>query len=522
MHLKVFAPNVASFGYGLFLAINATSVWGGSFPLLPLDIQGFELLATFSFAQSSAFCCSFLICVLGAYGIPHFTERIPIMGCTALFFLGSISLIAPLYVPNLMLLLIIAGGVLLGVGSAGLLALWQQVFASQKADRGGLNIIMGTAISALVYVALHAIPFAVAAFMIAFVFVPLSCLCLILATRSVNWLQPMFKDDPRHNRQVYQLALGNLWRSALCVGGLTFLDGVTRALALDDPSHGTVVNLLAMGGALIACFALVILWRRYSFRFDTILSFRTIFPLVSTSLLALPLLGMSYLQVLSGILHMFSTFAIMIMMIQCAQTSRNNGINPIFIYGFFGLIVFSLQSSGFLSGYISSLFIAPGFPQLAIVALFSTWLLALVLYCVRGRIQGGASELQERWNMESIEFIALGPPPPVDVDARAKKPDPAWAQLIHLRDPHDETSAPVSDEHYRDRLAKQCVAVAHTYRLSAREAEIAEFLARGNSVAHIAKTLVISENTVRFHSKNLYMKLNIHKRQDLVELLEEM
>jgi hypothetical protein len=47
------------------------------------------------------------------------------------------------------------------------------------------------------------------------------------------------------------------------------------------------------------------------------------------------------------------------------------------------------------------------------------------------------------------------------------------------------------------------------------------FIARGNSVAHIAKTLIISENTVRFHSKNVYMKLGIHKRQDLIALLEE-
>jgi DNA-binding CsgD family transcriptional regulator len=76
-------------------------------------------------------------------------------------------------------------------------------------------------------------------------------------------------------------------------------------------------------------------------------------------------------------------------------------------------------------------------------------------------------------------------------------------------------------ERYRDRLAKQCVVIARRYRLSAREAEIAEFIARGNSVAHIAKTLIISENTVRFHSKNIYMKLGIHKRQDLLTMLEE-
>jgi DNA-binding CsgD family transcriptional regulator len=514
-------PNVASFGYGLFLAINATSIWGGSFPLLPMDIQGFGLLATFSLAQSAAFCCSFLLCVIGVYWIPQFTKHISVIGCTLLLFLGSVSLIAPLYIPLLMLPLMIAGGVFLGVGSAGFLALWQRVFASQKAEQGGLDVILGTGVSAFVYVVLHVIPLAVAAFMIAFVFVPLSALCLILATRAVDFQQPMFKDEPHSNRQVYQLALKNLWRSALCVGGLTFLDGMTRALALDDPAQGGIVNLLSMGGALLASFTLIFLWRRSTFRFDTILSFRTIFPLVVTSLLALPFLGTPYLQVFSGVIHMFSTFAVMIMVIQCAQASRDNGIDPVFIYSFFGLIVGFMQSGGFLSGYVSALVVAPGFSQLAIIALFSTWLLAVVLYSVRGHIQDNPSELRERAHVSSIEFIAFEPD--TDDVMRNGHAEPSWAQLIRLRKPREKPSEPtaVSDEHYRDRLAKQCVALAHHFRLSTREAEITEFIARGNSVAHIAKTLIISENTVRFHSKNIYMKLNIHKRQDLIALLEK-
>ena len=48
-------PNVASLGYGLFLAINAASVWGGSFPFLPIDFQTSEVLFWFFLAQSLAF-----------------------------------------------------------------------------------------------------------------------------------------------------------------------------------------------------------------------------------------------------------------------------------------------------------------------------------------------------------------------------------------------------------------------------------------------------------------------------------
>ena len=47
-----------------------------------------------------------------------------------------------------------------------------------------------------------------------------------------------------------------------------------------------------------------------------------------------------------------------------------------------------------------------------------------------------------------------------------------------------------------------------------------ELLARGHSVARIAEMLVVSENTIRTHSKRIYAKLDIHKKQELVDLIE--
>ena len=47
-----------------------------------------------------------------------------------------------------------------------------------------------------------------------------------------------------------------------------------------------------------------------------------------------------------------------------------------------------------------------------------------------------------------------------------------------------------------------------------------ELIARGHSVARIAEALVVSENTIRTHSKRIYAKLDIHKKQELVDLLE--
>ena len=50
---------LACLGYALFLAANATAVWGGVFPFLPLDIQTPAMISAFFAAQASAFAARF-------------------------------------------------------------------------------------------------------------------------------------------------------------------------------------------------------------------------------------------------------------------------------------------------------------------------------------------------------------------------------------------------------------------------------------------------------------------------------
>lgn len=40
------------------------------------------------------------------------------------------------------------------------------------------------------------------------------------------------------------------------------------------------------------------------------------------------------------------------------------------------------------------------------------------------------------------------------------------------------------------------------------------------NVGHIAELLFVSENTVRTHSKRIYVKLDVHKHQELIDLVE--
>ena len=62
--------------------------------------------------------------------------------------------------------------------------------------------------------------------------------------------------------------------------------------------------------------------------------------------------------------------------------------------------------------------------------------------------------------------------------------------------------------------------IALEHHLSRRETEVFGYIARGRSVPFIAEALVLSENTVRSHSRRIYEKLDVHSKQQLLDLVE--
>lgn len=69
-------------------------------------------------------------------------------------------------------------------------------------------------------------------------------------------------------------------------------------------------------------------------------------------------------------------------------------------------------------------------------------------------------------------------------------------------------------------LEDRCREIAQNGALSPRESEILAYLGRGYGAAFVAKTLVISESTVRTHMKNIYRKLGVSSREELLQLID--
>lgn len=64
-------------------------------------------------------------------------------------------------------------------------------------------------------------------------------------------------------------------------------------------------------------------------------------------------------------------------------------------------------------------------------------------------------------------------------------------------------------------IKASCLEIASTYGLTPRETETLVLLARGYTSTVIANELVISENTVRTHMKNLYRKIGVSSRDEV-------
>lgn len=70
-------------------------------------------------------------------------------------------------------------------------------------------------------------------------------------------------------------------------------------------------------------------------------------------------------------------------------------------------------------------------------------------------------------------------------------------------------------------LEERCREMSETCGLTAREAEVFGYLARGRNVRFIEEELVVSYNTVKTHVSHIYAKLGVHSHQELIDLVEQ-
>ncbi len=85
-----------------------------------------------------------------------------------------------------------------------------------------------------------------------------------------------------------------------------------------------------------------------------------------------------------------------------------------------------------------------------------------------------------------------------------------------LLPPLEQEVAQGNETHFEQRSSL----LAQHYRLSVRETEVFEHFVHGRSASHIAKSLFISDNTVKTHLRRIYQKADVHSRQELLDKID--
>ena len=91
------------------------------------------------------------------------------------------------------------------------------------------------------------------------------------------------------------------------------------------------------------------------------------------------------------------------------------------------------------------------------------------------------------------------------------------ADRAPLPDPEPSTGVPAGDV-VAQAFERRASELKDLYGLTPREVQVAVLIARGHSKTYIGEQLGLKENTVRTHTKNLYAKLGVQSREQLMEL----
>ena len=200
------------------------------------------------------------------------------------------------------------------------------------------------------------------------------------------------------------------------------------------------------------------------------------------------------------------------MQVLCIQIAHDYGVSPLFCISFQTGVTICMQGLGYFLGNEANNEALSQVPPLATITLVSLAMLALVIYLTRGLT------ISQETDGGSVEFLSLARGSRQAVTPTDGIVDIADNEGLAMADECFAT-ARENDTTYADSLSMRCDAVGREYYLSQREIEVMRLFMQGYTMAAIAKELYISENTVKTHTRRLYAKLGINKKQQLFNLV---
>lgn len=471
---------VACLGFSSCLLIGLFTVWGG----LPLT-----LLTGFAIPDILKFWSTPLLFALGlalfavffwknppkkrAFGMFSLLSGVLLIGgFIILFVLGTTSQSST---PAM-----IFSATSIGLGYGILLLLWQHQL-SQFSDNEVIKILLlALIVSSASYLVLLSFLQDILAIIISSAFVVLSVACAHLV------MPPKEKPEssmPSCDKASFKRIMLDLRDPLFCVSAIAVAVALTRFIALGDIENASAVNITASAGIIAVAIVLYIIWLGFKkdhpvFGQQNILwLYRVLFPAIATALVLLSIFGQPLAVAVTTMVYIaFALVSAFITSTSITIACKYSVWSP-HIYGMFAGCMYFVFMVATLLGplvYYPQNF---GTATLPIIVLLVLYILAMSYFAIQKRRKGA-------------------------------------------EEPKDERAALAQETTVVDEVAQGCAILSERHGLTAREKDILLLIARGRDVPSIAKQLFISENTVRSHSKSVYKKLDIHSKQELLDVLE--
>lgn len=320
--------------------------------------------------------------------------------------------------------------------------------------------------------------------------------------------------------------VASLGRLAAGVAAFSLTIGIVQSLLLEglpEPYHASV---LLHHGCEVLIAAIMVVWLAPLGRgLNFSRTWRIILVLMATALIFEPYLDATASSYILSLVRTAQTFLIVFLFLAIGDVARHGSYDSAAVFGA-GWLAYSLPFT--VGKVIGDALVSSGHSHFLIVSIV-VWALVMVTLFVMDTSSDGNHLVFAEINDDgeddtpATRTAALH----AELDAMATAPgagalagQPAGSQQAGIVGSPAAPAQSGGSPAPADYTALRCEKLAEQYGLTRREFEILGLLVRGRSKAHIAEAFIISENTVRGHVKHIYAKLEIHNKQELLDLFE--
>lgn len=363
---------------------------------------------------------------------------------------------------------VVFGGVFFGAGDALINLLWARFSGTFGLRRIYLFVLLSNMLSLAVYFLVTLLPSAVVLPVGAVLFFA----SVVFAKKSLDARAPIAEE---YSAPVFKGALTLLWRPILGTAILSFMSGLMLQLSTqqDIPLATFQSTSLITQAVVVAALLLPALLVRNQPSLGSV--YKVALPLSAAGFLLLPLIWNGVGGLANACAQLGTLVAGIILWCMIADTVHDTKLPAPLLFSCSLICTNGAQLAGTMVGVLNAHTLGQGDVSLTAVALVAVYLVAMVsMFLFKDR----------KLNVGEMAN-------PIPVSARQG-----------------------------DALEVRCAVIAQTHGFTPRESEILVHLGQGRTARAISEKLVVSENTVKYHIKSIYQKLDVHARDEVIDLIE--